>query len=114
MLWARGGGPSRHRSRPPRRWPGRVASALGWMLGGLCAFAVYANVLSDDTALRARAETVARQQAGCNDKCRMTRAEIQRSVLEYRADYEMEGSSAVQVRCRRQAIVVGDYACTGH
>jgi hypothetical protein len=101
-------------ARPPqrsRRHVARVVSALGWGLTGLVGFAVYANVLSDDTALRARTAQLVRQHAGCSDGCRITQTEIHRSVLEYRADYEIEGVGTIRVTCGRKGVAIGEQEC---
>lgn len=93
------------------RTPVRLWSLLGWGLSGLVVFGVYSNVLSDDTALRAQTEQLARQHAACGDHCRLTQTEIHRSLFEYRVDYEIEGTPATRVTCRRTGIVVGPEEC---
>jgi hypothetical protein len=100
------------RRRPANRYLARAVSVLLWMFTGLAAVAVYRNATADDSALRSRAELLARQHAGCRDQCRVARMEARRSVLEFRADYDIDGVGAVQVVCRRAALVAGEYDCS--
>jgi hypothetical protein len=100
-----------------RRWPrpksylGRIASVFGWTLCGVAALAIYTNVMADDSVVRVRADMLARQHAGCGDQCHVARMQGRRSVLEYRADYDIDGIGSVEVVCRRSAIVVGEHQC---
>ena len=86
-------------------------SAFGWGVAGIAVFGVYANVFSDDTSLREETARLAGEHAGCGELCRFTKTEIHRSVLEYRADYEVEGMGTTRVICRRSAISVGAEEC---
>ena len=96
----------------PRNHRARVASALVWAFCGVAAVAVYTNVLEDDSAVRQKTELLARQRAGCGDQCRVTRMEGRRSVLDYRASYDIDGVGTQQIVCRRSAIVFGEHVCT--
>ncbi|MDB5218460.1 MAG: hypothetical protein JWO86_6387 [Myxococcaceae bacterium] len=87
-------------------------SALLWLSSGCVAFAVYSNVLADDSEVRVRAESVARAHAGCGARCQVTRMVGRRSVIDLQADYDIEGSGTVHVECRRSAIVAGDHECS--
>lgn len=71
----------------------------------------YANVFSDDTDLRARAGELARKQAGCGDKCKVTGMRGSRGMLEESIDYDMDGVGGYRVTCRRAYVIAGDYAC---
>ncbi|MDB4935862.1 MAG: hypothetical protein JWP87_2834 [Labilithrix sp.] len=71
----------------------------------------YANVFSDDTDLRAQAGTMARQQAGCGDKCKVVGMHGSRGMLEESIDYEIDGKGAFVVTCRRAYVIAGEYAC---
>jgi hypothetical protein len=105
------GGQQERRPVGPRKFFGRLGSGLVWVFCGLIAMAVYMNVIVDDGALRARTDSMARQHAGCGDQCHVTRMQGRRTVLDYRADYDIEGVGNVEVVCRRSAIVLGDHVC---
>ncbi len=105
------GAPER-RPRRSRALFSRVVGALAWVLAGGIAIAVYANVIVDDSDLRLRTEALARETARCGDGCHITSTQIRRTVLEYRADFELDGSESVRVICRRDAIAFGPHRCT--
>ncbi len=63
----------------------RAGSALAWSLFGLVAVAVYTDVNSDDAELRARTEAIARTYANCGDQCRVSKMQVQRTVVGYSA-----------------------------
>ncbi len=73
----------------------------------------YANVFSDDTDLRARADASARAYAGCGAKCTITGIRGSRGMLEERVEYDIVGvrGGTIVVACRRPYIALGDYAC---
>ncbi|MDF2693487.1 MAG: hypothetical protein K0S65_1870 [Labilithrix sp.] len=102
------------RRRPPRQQLNRVVTALVWLFSGLAAVAVYMNVMADDSDLRLKTEALARERAGCSDRCRITTMQGRRSVVEYSADYSFDGHGEVHVVCRRAAIVLGEHHCTVH
>ena len=83
------------------------------VLLGVCLWTAYANVFSDDTAVRAKANDLARKTAGCGDKCKVTNIRGNRGMLDETTEYDVEGPGAGHyvVVCRRAQIVVGDYAC---
>ncbi len=87
---------------------------LGWLFCAIVAAGIYMNVIADPSAVRERAGSMARQRAGCGEQCRVLEMHERRSVLDYRADYEIAGKGSVQVVCRRAAIVVGAHDCSAH
>lgn len=97
--------------RRPRALLARAGSALAWGLFGLVAVAVYTNVISDDAELRARTETIARTYANCGDQCRVSKMQVQRTVVAYSAEFDIDGVGPVQVVCRRDVIVAGEQRC---
>jgi hypothetical protein len=78
------------------------------------AVTAYMNVFSEDAALRARANQLARTTAGCGDKCRLTNARIDRGMFDETFQYDIEGPGAGHyvVVCRRAYVAVGEHACT--
>jgi Tfp pilus assembly protein PilV len=75
----------------------------------LVAFTVYRNVFADDSAVRAMAETLARDTCST---CKVTRIEGKRGVLEESFDFTMQNGAGVAISCRRPYIAFGDVACT--
>jgi hypothetical protein len=75
----------------------------GWM--------VFANVLSDDNAVRARADALAREQAGCGTKCKVRSVHGGRGMIQEKLEYEIDGKTPVTVACQRAYIAFGDYVC---
>lgn len=78
----------------------------------LSAWATYANVLSDDTEVRALADSVAHKTAGCGDGCKVTSTRGERGVLSTSVEYDFVGHGHVAVVCRRPWVAFGDWACT--
>ena len=87
----------------------RVATAVLFVV---CLWTIYANVLSDDTAVRAQAADVARQTAGCGDKCKVVGIQGERGMLSEVVTYTMEGKGQYVSTCRRAYVIAGDYTCT--
>ena len=89
---------------------------LAWLVVagflGLSIWTAYTNVFSDDTAVRARADKLAREKAGCGDACKMVRTEGSRGILEERLEYTYTRMGVVTVSCRRPYIAFGEYVCT--
>jgi hypothetical protein len=79
---------------------------------GLCLWTVYANVLSDDVAVRATAELAARAKAGCGEKCSLSRMEGSRGAFKETIEFSFRDAGTVIVTCKRPYIAFGDYACT--
>jgi len=74
----------------------------------------YENVFSDDTDVRARAGDLARKEAGCGDKCKVTGMRGSRGMIDESIDYDMDGVGGFNVTCRRVYVIAGDYACEAH
>jgi hypothetical protein len=79
---------------------------------GLTGWMVYANVLSDDTAVRARAEQLARETAGCGAKCNLVHLDGSRGMFIERLGFNFKDVGMVAVTCHRAYIAFGDYACS--
>ncbi|MCL2779202.1 MAG: hypothetical protein FWD73_14500 [Polyangiaceae bacterium] len=94
-------------SRPFRR----ILRAVLFLVFVLSAWATYANVLSDDTEVRALADSVAHKTAGCGDKCRVTSMHGDRGVLSTSVEYDFGGHGHVLVVCRRPWVVFGEWEC---
>lgn len=86
----------------------RVATLILFVL---CVWTIYANVLSDDTAVRARAREAAQKAAGCGDKCSLVGMEGERGMLSEVITITIQAKGQYVVTCRRAAIAFGDYAC---
>jgi len=84
------------------------------LLLGVSILTAYMNVFSDDSEVRARANELARKQAGCGDKCRVSNIHGNRGMFDEQTEYDVEGPGAGHyiVVCRRAYVAVGDYACT--
>ncbi len=75
------------------------------------AWMVFANVLSDDNAVRAIADALAREEAGCGAKCRVQNVHGSRGMIQEKLEYDMVGKPPVTVTCQRTYIAFGDYTC---
>ena len=71
---------------------------------------VYANVLSDDAPVRAKARATAETATKC-DACKLEGMRGDRGMLDETIEYDFVGKPPVVVACRRAFIVAGDYAC---
>jgi hypothetical protein len=71
---------------------------------------VYANVLSDDAAVRTKARATAETALKC-DGCKLEGMRGERGMLDETIGYDFLGKGHVVVACRRAFIVAGDYAC---
>lgn len=90
----------------------RAFRGFTFVLFGLCIWTAYANVFSDDTAVRAQAGQLARTTAGCGDKCKVVGMEGDRGMISETISFTIDGKGQVVVTCRRAFIVAGEYACT--
>jgi hypothetical protein len=77
-----------------------------------CVAAIFANVLSDDTAVRAQALESVRAKAGCGEKCKVVGLKGSRGMIDLTITYDIDGLGQWVTTCRRAFIVAGDYACT--
>lgn len=77
----------------------------------LTIWTAYENVFADDTDLRARAADLARKQAGCGDKCKVSGIRGSRGMIDESTEYDIDGVGGFLVTCRRAYVVAGDYAC---
>jgi hypothetical protein len=89
-----------------------VLRALTFVLFGLCLWTAYANVFSDDTAVRAQAGQLARTTAGCGDKCKVVGMEGERGMISETITFTIDGKGRIVVTCRRALIAFGEYECT--
>lgn len=78
----------------------------------VCGWTVFANILSDDTSVRAMAEKAARTKAGCGEKCRVTGIHGSRGMIDETITYDIDTLGQWTSTCRRAFVVAGDYACT--
>ena len=90
----------------------RIFSGFTVLLFVLCLWTAYANVLSDDTAVRAQAGQLVRTAAGCGDKCRVTGMNGDRGMISETIAFDIDGKGQTVVDCRRSLIFAGEYACT--
>jgi hypothetical protein len=91
---------------------GRVLGVVLIVFAVLAAWTAYANVFSDDGPVRARAEALAREQAGCGDGCRIGRIDGSRGVIHERIVYTFADGRVVIVTCRRPYLAFGEHVCT--
>lgn len=89
----------------------KIFRAFTFVLFGLCVWAIVANLLSDDTAVRAQAGAVARKTAGCGDACKVVGMHGERGMLGETITFDIDGKGQVVVACRRAFVVAGEYAC---
>jgi hypothetical protein len=89
----------------------RVFRIATFVLFLVCLWTIYANVMSDDTAVRARAREAAQKAAGCGDKCSLVGMEGERGMLSEVITITIQAKGQYVVTCRRSAVIAGDYAC---
>jgi hypothetical protein len=89
----------------------RIGLAFLVVLLAMTAITAYRNVFTDDSALRATAESLARDTVGCRD-CKAARIEGKRGVVTTSFDFTMQDGAHVAISCRRPYIAFGAYACT--
>jgi hypothetical protein len=77
----------------------------------LAIYTVYANVLSDDLAVRSAAELAARAKAGCGEKCSLAKMEGSRGAFKETLEFTFRDAGLVTVTCRRPYIAFGAYTC---
>lgn len=81
------------------------------MLLALTAWMVYANVVSPDVDVIAKAELLAREKLGCGSACVRTRAEGTSRVIDKQYAFTFDKGGPVKVVCRRPYIAFGAFAC---
>lgn len=89
----------------------RLLRASTFVLLALCLWTVYANVLSDDMAVRAKAGELARNTAGCGDKCKVVGMNGERGMFSEDIVFDISPQGTFNVSCRRSAVIFGEYAC---
>ena len=72
----------------------------------------YANVLTDDTEVRAMARTSMGQAAGCGADCKVESLRGERGMFGETIEYDVVKKGHVAVVCRRQYISFGAWTCT--
>ena len=89
----------------------RITTILLVIVFGVVGWAVYSNVMSDDTAVRQMAEVRARASAGCGAKCVVKKLEGNRGLLNEQIQFEFSDGTKVLVECKRKYIGFGSYTC---
>ena len=77
----------------------------------VCVWTAYANVLSDDTAVRAKSRITANQAAGCGDDCKLENLRGERGMFDVTTNYDILKHGHYVIVCRRAFVIAGDYAC---
>jgi hypothetical protein len=75
------------------------------------AWGTYANILSDDTEVRAKARSAVNTAAGCGADCRLDGLRGDRGMFEERIEYDVIKHGHFVAVCRRAWIIAGDYSC---
>jgi hypothetical protein len=89
----------------------RLLGFLAVVITGLVLWTVYANVIKDDAPVRAEAERVARDRAGCGSACKLTRMEGNRGAFNEQIQFVFDGKPPLLVECSRPYIGFGAYTC---
>jgi hypothetical protein len=90
----------------------RIFQWLTVGLTALCIWTAYANVLSDDAEVRAKARSTANTAAGCGEDCKLDGLRGDRGMFDETIEYDLVKRGHYVVVCRRAYVFVGDYACT--
>jgi hypothetical protein len=90
----------------------RIAGGFGVVLFALVAWMVYANVVSPDAEVIAKAEQLARDKLGCGSECMRTRAEGTSRVIDKQYSFTFDKGGPIGVVCRRPYIAFGTFACS--
>jgi hypothetical protein len=80
-------------------------------LSVITAWAVFANILSDDAAVRTQARAAVNEAAGCGADCKLEGLRGDRGMFEERIEYDVAKHGHYVVVCRRAFIAFGDYHC---
>jgi|CXWL01.1.fsa_nt_gi hypothetical protein len=85
--------------------------ALTFILLGVTIWTAYANVYSDDGAVRQQAEAVLHKEVCATHTCKVTGMHGDRGMIDESITYELAGRGPVIVQCRRVFVALGDYGC---
>lgn len=77
----------------------------------LSVWTAYANVLSDDTEVRAKARAAVNAAAGCGEDCKMEGMRGDRGMFGTEIAYDLVKHGHYVVVCRRAFVFAGDWAC---
>jgi hypothetical protein len=89
----------------------RIFQWFTFFLFVLTAWVAWANVLSDDTDVRARARAALGEAAGCGDACKIESLRGDRGMIEEKIEYDVVGRGHFTVVCRRASIAFGEHVC---
>lgn len=78
-----------------------------------CVWTAYANVISDDTEVRAKARATVNKFAGCpdNEACPMQSMKGERGMITESIEYDLVKHGHYVVLCRREYVIAGEYSC---
>jgi hypothetical protein len=77
----------------------------------LCVWTAYANVMSDDTEVRAKARAAVNKAAGCGEDCKLEGFRGERGMITEEIAYDVLRRGHYVVQCRRAYLAFGDYEC---
>jgi hypothetical protein len=77
----------------------------------LTAWTAYANVFTDDSAVRAKARAAMGELAGCGDTCKVEQLRGERGMFGESIEYDVVLKGHVSVMCRREYVSFGDWRC---
>lgn len=89
----------------------KVLTSIGAVLLALVAWTAYTNVVADDAAVRAKAESLARETAGCGAECKLASLEGSRGIIHEEITFRFKDAGTVIVKCRRAYIAFGAHEC---
>lgn len=81
------------------------------VLFALSVWTAYANVVSDDSEVRAKAREAVGQVAGCGDVCQLEGLRGDRGMLSETIEYDVRGRGHFVVVCRRAFVAFGEHTC---
>lgn len=89
----------------------QIFRGLTIVLFVLTAWTVYANVLSDDTEVRALALTALGRAAGCGEACKVESLRGERGMFGETIAYDVVRKGPFTVVCRREYLSAGSWSC---
>jgi hypothetical protein len=89
----------------------RSIAPLTFVVFVVTAWMAYANVFGDMNEFIPKAHAAGQARAGCG-KCDPSSARIERGMISQTVAYEFSRAGHIEVVCRRQAIVFGEYSCS--